>query len=131
MTRIFIGFGRPATRLADARFNIITKSSKACRLYMRILQSPVAECRVSVAMARLENTPPSRSRVESHNVNPINIRQYGIRGQNFGLSGLFQAENLSQSATVHMVAISGQLDKEIFLFVLVILFLWLGGVLFR
>ena len=42
--------------------------------------------RVSVALARLENTTPSRSNDESHNANPINIRQNGIRGQNFGLS---------------------------------------------
>lgn len=45
--------------------------------------------RVSVALARLENTPLSRSHDESHNVNPINIRQNGIRGQTFGLSDVF------------------------------------------
>jgi hypothetical protein len=45
--------------------------------------------RVSVALARPENTPPSRSHDESHNVNPINTTQKGLRGQNFGLSDVF------------------------------------------
>jgi hypothetical protein len=47
MTRIVTGFGRPAIRLAEARFNILTKSIQACRMYLRIrvLQSLVAEYR--------------------------------------------------------------------------------------
>jgi hypothetical protein len=41
MMRIVIAFGRPATRLTDARFNIITNSRKGCRRYLRTPQSLV------------------------------------------------------------------------------------------
>jgi hypothetical protein len=39
--RIVIGFGRPATRLTDAHFNIITISRSSCRRYLRTLPSLV------------------------------------------------------------------------------------------
>ena len=80
MLRIVKGIGRPATRLADARFNIITNSLKGCRRYLRTLKCSCIQegefvyRRVSVALARFENTPPSRSHDMSYNVNPINIR---------------------------------------------------------
>jgi hypothetical protein len=41
MMRIVIGFGRPATRLIDSHFNIITNRRRGCRLYLRTLPSLV------------------------------------------------------------------------------------------